>query len=346
MSHRTRLSTSLPNRPLTVAVLGASGAVGQELLLLLQERQFPVGELRLLASSRSAGSTVEWYGQTITVQEVTAEAFTGVDLVLASAGGSVSRQWRDAITAAGAVMVDNSSAFRMETGVPLVVPEVNPDAAFSHKGVIANPNCTTILLTLALAPLAARRAMRRVVVSTYQSASGAGARAMEELKALSQTVLNGGHPNSEVLPYSLAFNLFLHNSPLEDNDYCEEEMKMVNETRKIMELPDLRFTATCVRVPVLRAHSEAVNIEFERPFPVEEARQLLAAAPGVELIEDRAANRFPMPTDVTGRDPVAIGRIRQDISDPNALELWLCGDQIRKGAALNAVQIAELLIQK
>ena len=346
MSHRTRLSTSLPNRPLTVAVLGASGAVGQELLLLLQERQFPVGELRLLASSRSAGSTVEWCGQTITVQEVTAEAFTGVDLVLASAGGSVSRQWRDAITAAGAVMVDNSSAFRMETGVPLVVPEVNPDAAFSHKGVIANPNCTTILLTLALAPLAARRAMRRVVVSTYQSASGAGARAMEELKTLSQTVLNGGHPHSEVLPYSLAFNLFLHNSPLEDNDYCEEEMKMVNETRKIMELPDLRFTATCVRVPVLRAHSEAVNIEFERPFPVEEARQLLAAAPGVELIEDRAANRFPMPTDVTGRDPVAIGRIRQDISDPNALELWLCGDQIRKGAALNAVQIAELLIQK
>ena len=346
MSHRTRLSTSLPNRPLTVAVLGASGAVGQELLLLLQERQFPVGELRLLASSRSAGSTVEWCGQTITVQEVTAEAFTGVDLVLASAGGSVSRQWRDAITAAGAVMVDNSSAFRMETGVPLVVPEVNPDAAFSHKGVIANPNCTTILLTLALAPLAARRAMRRVVVSTYQSASGAGARAMEELKTLSQTVLNGGHPNSEVLPYSLAFNLFLHNSPLEDNDYCEEELKMVNETRKIMELPDLRFTATCVRVPVLRAHSEAVNIEFERPFPVEEARQLLAAAPGVELIEDRAANRFPMPTDVTGRDPVAIGRIRQDIGDPNALELWLCGDQIRKGAALNAVQIAELLIQK
>ena len=346
MSHRSRLSTSLPNRSLTVAVLGASGAVGQELLLLLQERQFPVGELRLLASSRSAGTAHEWCGQTLTVQEVTAEAFTGVDLVLASAGGSVSRQWRDSITAAGAVMVDNSSAFRMEAGVPLVVPEVNPNAAFSHKGVIANPNCTTILLTLALAPLAATRAMRRVVVSTYQSASGAGARAMEELKMLSQTVLNGGNPKSEVLPYSLAFNLFLHNSPLDDNSYCEEEMKMVNETRKIMELPDLRFTATCVRVPVLRAHSEAVNIEFEQPFPVEEARQLLAVAPGVELIEDRAANRFPMPTDVTGRDPVAIGRIRQDISDPNALELWLCGDQIRKGAALNAVQIAELLIQK
>ena len=341
-----RLSSTLPNRPLNVAVLGASGAVGQELLLLLEERRFPVGELKLLASARSAGQTQTWNGRTLTVEEVSAQSFEGVDLVLASAGGSVSKQWREAITAAGAVMVDNSSAFRMEEGVPLVVPEVNPDAAFAHKGVIANPNCTTILLTLALAPLAAKRAMRRVVVSTYQSASGAGARAMEELKNLSQTVLDGGTPKGEVLPYSLAFNLFLHNSPLQANSYCEEEMKMVNETRKIMGLPDLRFTATCVRVPVLRAHSEAVNIEFESPFPVDEARELLAAAPGVELIDDPAANRFPMPTDVTGRDPVAIGRIRQDISDANALELWLCGDQIRKGAALNAVQIAELLIQK
>ena len=340
------MTSSLPSRPLNVAVLGSSGAVGQELLLLLQERNFPVGELKLLASARSAGQTQIWNGRSLTVEEVKAESFQGVDLVLASAGGSVSKHWRDAITQAGAVMVDNSSAFRMEDGVPLVVPEVNPAAAFEHRGVIANPNCTTILLTLALAPLAAKRPMRRVVVSTYQSASGAGARAMEELKNLSQTVLDGGTPQGEVLPYSLAFNLFLHNSPLQENSYCEEEMKMVNETRKIMGLPDLRFTATCVRVPVLRAHSEAVNVEFEQPFPVEEARQLLAQAPGVELIEDPVANRFPMPTDVTGRDPVAVGRIRQDISDPNALELWLCGDQIRKGAALNAVQIAELLIQK
>ena len=338
------MTATLPNRPLNVAVLGASGAVGQELLLLLEERQFPVGKLKLLASARSAGQQHIWNGRHLVVEEVTAEAFQGVDLVLASAGGSVSRQWREAIIRAGAVMVDNSSAFRMEAGVPLVVPEVNPQAAHGHQGVIANPNCTTILLTLALAPLAAKRALRRVLVSTYQSASGAGARAMDELKDLSRVVLDGGIPSSEVLPYSLAFNLFLHNSPLQDNSYCEEEMKMVNETRKIMDLPDLRFSATCVRVPVLRAHSEAVNIEFEQPFPVDEARQLLAAAPGVELIEDQAANRFPMPTDVTGRDPVAIGRIRQDISDPNALELWLCGDQIRKGAALNAVQIAELLI--
>ena len=338
------MSSSFPARPLNVAVLGASGAVGQELLLLLEERNFPVADLKLLSSARSAGTTQQWNGRTITLEEVSAAAFDGVDLVLASAGGSVSRKWRDAITAAGAVMVDNSSAFRMEEGVPLVVPEVNPDAALAHNGVIANPNCTTILLTLALAPLAAKRPMRRVVVSTYQSASGAGARAMEELKTLSQTVLDGGTPQGEVLPYSLAFNLFLHNSPLQANSYCEEEMKMVNETRKIMDLPDLRFTATCVRVPVLRAHSEAVNIEFEQPFPVEEARALLSAAPGVELIEDPATNRFPMPIDVTGRDPVAVGRIRQDISDPNALELWLCGDQIRKGAALNAVQIAELLL--
>ena len=337
---------SLPDRPLNVAVLGASGAVGQELLILLEERGFPVAELRLLASARSAGQTQIWNGRSLTVQAVDADSFEGIDLVLASAGGSISRQWREAITAAGAVMVDNSSAFRMEEGVPLVVPEVNPDAAFLHQGVIANPNCTTILLTLALAPLAAHQPMRRVLVSTYQSASGAGARAMEELKTLSQTVLDGGTPTSEVLPHSLAFNLFLHNSPLQENSYCEEEMKMVNETRKIMGLPDLRFTATCVRVPVLRAHSEAVNVEFEQPFPVDEARQLLSQAAGVELIEDPAANRFPMPTDVTGRDPVAVGRIRQDISNPNSLELWLCGDQIRKGAALNAVQIAELLIQK
>ncbi|KGG27023.1 MULTISPECIES: aspartate-semialdehyde dehydrogenase [unclassified Prochlorococcus] len=334
----------LPDRPLTVAVLGASGAVGQELLQLLQERSFPISELRLLASARSAGHVQPWNGSSLVVQEVSEAAFEGVDLVLASAGGSVSRQWRQVINSAGALMIDNSSAFRMDTDVPLVVPEVNPEAVAEHQGVIANPNCTTILLTLVLAPLAARRALRRVVVSTYQSASGAGARAMEELKQLSQVVLAGDTPCSEVLPHSLAFNLFLHNSPLMANSYCEEEMKMVNETRKIMGLPDLRFTATCVRVPVLRAHSEAVNIEFEEPFPVEEARQLLKAAAGLELIEDFEQNRFPMPTDVTDRDPVAVGRIRQDISDPNALELWLCGDQIRKGAALNAIQIAELLL--
>jgi aspartate-semialdehyde dehydrogenase len=324
-------------------VLGATGAVGQELLTLLKERGFPVAELLPLASPRSAGQKIAWQGESLTVQPVQQGCFTGVDLVLASAGGSVSRAWAPEAVAAGAVVIDNSSAFRLDPDVPLVVPEVNPEAAFRHRGVIANPNCTTILLTVALAPLAARRPIRRVVISTYQSASGAGARAMEELRQLSRTVLDGGEPVSSVLPHSLAFNLFLHNSPLEPSGYCEEELKMLNETRKIMELPDLRLSATCVRVPVLRAHSEAVNIEFSEPFPVEEARALLAVAPGVELIEDFGANRFPMPTDVTGRDPVAVGRIRQDLSEPNALELWLCGDQIRKGAALNAIQIAELL---
>ena len=334
---------SLPERPLRVAVLGATGAVGQELLQLLSERAFPVAELKLLASPRSAGQTIAWQGESLQVEPVEEGCFAGIDLVLASAGGSVSRHWGPRAIESGAVVIDNSSAFRMDPQVPLVVPEVNPEDAFGHRGLIANPNCTTILLTLVLAPLAARRAIRRVVVSTYQSASGAGARAMEELRQLSQVVLNGGTPASEVLPHSLAFNLFLHNSPLQASGYCEEELKMLHETRKIMGLPELRLSATCVRVPVLRAHSEAVNIEFEQPLDPGEARALLAEAAGVELIDDWQAQRFPMPTDVTGRDPVAVGRIRQDLSEPRALELWLCGDQIRKGAALNAIQIAELL---
>lgn len=329
--------------PQTVAILGATGAVGQELLALLKERAFPIKELRLLASPRSAGALLPWQGKNLEVQPVSAAALQGVDLLLASAGGSVSRQWAPVAVEQGAVVIDNSSAFRLDPEVPLVVPEVNPQAALQHKGIIANPNCTTILLSLVLAPLAARRPLKRVIVSTYQSASGAGARAMEELRELSSTVLAGGEPVSEVLPYSLAFNLFLHNSALQANGYCEEELKMLNETRKIMGLSNLCLSATCVRVPVLRAHSEAVNLEFEQPFPVQEARELLATAPGLELIEDFAANRFPMPSDVTGRDAVAVGRIRQDLSNPNALELWLCGDQIRKGAALNAIQIAELL---
>ena len=340
-----RSSPALPNRPLKVAILGATGAVGQELLELLGERSFPVAELVVLASPRSAGQSLTWQGRQHRIQPVSAAAFHGVDVVLASAGGSVSREWGPAAVAAGAVVIDNSSAFRLDPDVPLVVPEVNPEAALHHQGIIANPNCTTILLTLALAPLHRRRPIRRVVVSTYQSASGAGARAMEELRVLSRTVLEGGEPTSTVLPHSLAFNLFLHNSALQANGYCEEELKMVNETRKIMAAPELMLSATCVRVPVLRAHSEAVNIEFQEPFPVAEARELLADAPGVELLENFELNRFPMPTDVTGKDPVAVGRIRQDLSHPNALELWLCGDQIRKGAALNAIQIAELLVR-
>jgi len=341
---RSGVSRTLPSRPLRVGVLGATGAVGEEILHLLRERQFPVRELRLLASPRSAGQEVMWGEELLRVRAVEPTSFEGLDLVLASAGGTVSKRWAPQAVASGAVVIDNSSAYRMDPQVPLVVPEVNPEAAFTHQGIIANPNCTTILLCLVLAPLEARSRIRRVVVSTYQSASGAGARAMEELRRLSRAVLEGETPQSEVLPYSLAFNLFLHNSPLEANGYCEEELKMVRETRKIMGRPDLLLSATCVRVPVLRAHSEAVNIEFEAPFAADEARGLLARAQGVAVLEDFGSNRFPMPIDVTGRDLVAVGRIRQDLSHPQALELWLCGDQIRKGAALNAIQIAELLM--
>ena len=320
--------------------------MGKELLALLEERSFPIEKLILLASHRSAGEIQSFCGTQLKVEETTKGSFKNVDLILASAGSSISNQWKDAIKSSGALMIDNSSAFRMDEDVPLIVPEVNPDDAFKHKGIIANPNCTTILLALVLGPLTRHIPIKRIVVSTYQSASGAGAKAMEELEKLSQQVLDGLNPRSTVLPYSLAFNLFLHNSPLQSNNYCEEEMKMVNETRKILSQPELSLTATCVRVPVLRAHSEAVNIEFTKPFPIKEAYEILESASGVEILEDFENNRFPMPLDVTGRDPISVGRIRQDISNPNALELWLCGDQIRKGAALNAVQIAELLLPK
>jgi aspartate-semialdehyde dehydrogenase len=329
-----------------VAILGATGAVGTELLTLLEERHFPLSQLKLLASPRSAGKTLKFQGADLPIEEVSAEAFAGMDFVLASAGGSTSKQWAETIVQSGAVMIDNSSAFRMDPTVPLVVPEVNPAAAQAHVGIIANPNCTTILMCLALQPLHQIQPIRRVVVSTYQSASGAGARAMEEVKQQAQAILNGEPPTTESFPYPLAFNLFPHNTKINDQGYCEEEMKMVNETRKIMGVPDLRLTATCVRVPVLRAHAESINIEFDQPFDVAVARNAIAKAPGVELVEDWENNYFPMPIDASGKDDVLVGRIRRDISHPNGLELWLCGDQIRKGAALNAVQIAELLAAK
>jgi len=245
-----------------------------------------------------------------------------------------------------ALLIDNSSAFRLDKNVPLIVPEVNASEVLNHDGVIANPNCTTILLTLVLAPLNKLSTIQRVIVSTYQSVSGAGQLAMEELKLLTEQYLQGNPQKSEVLPYSLAFNLFLHNSPMLSNNYCEEEMKMVNETRKILNITDLKLSATCVRVPVLRAHSESINIEFAGVVDLKDALKELKKSPGIEIIEDYQNNRFPMPNDVMGRDNVAVGRLRTDISQPNGLELWLCGDQIRKGAALNAVQIAELLIPK
>ena len=329
-----------------VAILGATGAVGTELLELLDSRQFPLGDLKLLASARSAGKTLEFQGSKLKVEAVTEDSFKDVDLLLASAGGSTSKQWIPLAVSSGAVAIDNSSAFRMDPEVPLVVPEVNPEAAATHKGIIANPNCTTILMAVAVWPLHKLQPIRRLIAATYQSASGAGARAMEEVKTQTKAILQGETPKTEAFPYPLAFNLFPHNSPLNDRGYCQEEMKMVNETRKIFGESELRISATCVRVPVLRAHSETINLEFNEPFSVSKAREILRNAPGVRLVEDWQANYFPMPIDATGRDEVLVGRIRQDISHSCGLELWLSGDQIRKGAALNAMQIAELLVEK
>ncbi|WP_353929102.1 aspartate-semialdehyde dehydrogenase [Okeanomitos corallinicola TIOX110] len=329
-----------------VAILGATGAVGTELLELLASRNFPIADLKLLASERSAGKTLNFKGENLVIESVSDRSFENVDIVLASAGGGTSKTWASVAVEKGAVVIDNSSAFRMNPDVPLIVPEVNPEAAATHKGIIANPNCTTILMTLAVWPLHQVKPVKRIIAATYQSASGAGAKAMEEVKIQTAAILQGQQPVAEVLPYPLAFNLFPHNSPLTDVGYCEEELKMVNETRKIFGDQDIRITATCVRVPVLRAHSEAINLEFETPFNPDEARAILSNAPGVKLVEDWQRNYFPMPIDASGKDEVLVGRIRQDISHACGLELWLCGDQIRKGAALNAVQIAELLVEK
>jgi aspartate-semialdehyde dehydrogenase len=334
------------NKSYRVAILGATGAVGTELLELLESRDFPIASLKLLASERSAGKSLKFKGENIVIEAVSDRSFENIDIVLASAGGGTSKTWAKVAVEKGAVVIDNSSAFRMNPDVPLVVPEVNPGAAANHKGIIANPNCTTILMTLAVWPLHQIKPVKRIIAATYQSASGAGAKAMEEVKAQTTAILQGQQPVAEVLPYPLAFNLFPHNSPLTDLGYCEEELKMVNETRKIFDNQEIAITATCVRVPVLRAHSEAINLEFETPFSPDEARAILGNAPGVKLIEDWQKNYFPMPIDASGKDEVLVGRIRQDISHPCALELWLCGDQIRKGAALNAVQIAELLVEK
>lgn len=327
-----------------VAVLGATGAVGAELLSLLDTRNFPIADLKLLASPRSAGKIVAFKGEALPIEVVSESAFQNIDIVLASAGAEQSKTWAPVAVGQGCVVIDNSSAFRQDPLVPLVVPEVNRYALQEHRGIIANPNCTTILLSVVVYPLHRVIPIDRLVIATYQSASGAGARAMAELENQAREILEGKAPVTEVFDYPLAFNLFLHNSPMNDQGYCAEEMKMVRETRKIFACPDLRLTATCVRVPVLRAHSEAVNIEFRSPFPVKTAIEVLKQSPGVTLVEDFRANYFPMPIDASGKDDVLVGRIRADLSHPNALELWLCGDQIRKGAALNAIQIAESMI--
>ena len=323
--------------------MGATGAVGVELMQLLEERNFPLNSLKLLASSRSAGKKMPFRGKELTVEELTHDSFEGIDLVLASAGGSLSKEFAPSAVKAGAVVVDNTSHFRMTEGVPLVVPEVNPEAIKDHKGIIANPNCSTIIMVLPLFPLHKAFGIKRVVVSTYQAASGAGAQAMKELHEETQAVLNDEEYNNTVINQPYAFNLFPHNSPMLDNGYVEEEMKMVNETKKIFCDPDFKVSATCIRVPILRAHSESINIEFEKPFTLEEAYELLKNTPGVEVYEDRANNLWATPLMSSGKDPVYVGRLRRDLSCENGLEMWVVGDQVRKGAALNAIQISEKL---
>ena len=329
-----------------VAVVGATGAVGQEFIRVLEQRRFPYEKITFLASARSAGKPLTFNGKTFTVQELTERSFEGVDIALFSAGGSISKQFAPIAAKAGAVVVDNSSAFRMDPEVPLVVPEVNPEDAFQHKGIIANPNCSTIIMNVPVWPLHKQLGpIERIVVSTYQAASGAGYQAMCELEEQAREVLAGRPVTPKVLPHQIAFNLFCHNSKVGENGYNEEEMKMVKETRKIFHAPDIQVTATCVRVPVLRAHSESINLTFSRPVTEQQVREVLASAPGVRVVDDRERNYFPMPLDASGGDDVLVGRIRQDISQPDGrgIELFVSGDQLRKGAALNAVQIAELL---
>ncbi len=330
-----------------VAIAGATGAVGIEMIRTLERRDFPVGDLRLLASERSVGKKLAYRDRDIAVQLLDADAFGGIDIALFSAGASRSREFAAAAVRAGAVVVDNSSAFRLDPDVPLIVPEVNPDDAKSHRGIIANPNCSTAIMLVAVYPLHRINPVRRAVVSTYQSASGAGAQAMAELEDQSRQVLAGDENVSpSALAQRIAFNLFPHVDAFLDNGYTKEEMKFVNEARKIMHAPELRISATCVRVPVYRAHSEAINLEFEQPITPDEARAAIAAAPGVQVVDDPGQNRYPMPIDASGLDDVLVGRIRQDCSrdDGRGLELFVSGDQLLKGAALNAVQIAELLV--
>lgn len=330
-----------------VAIVGVSGAVGQEFLRVLDEQNFPVDELLLFGSERSAGRTYSFRGKDYTVQLLRDEPedFRGVDFAFVSAGASVSKKYADVITKHGAVMIDNSSAFRMDADVPLVVPEVNGEDAFNApRGVIANPNCTTAIMVVALKPINDISPIKRVHVATYQAASGAGATGMDELVKQSEEIVEGKEPTVQKFAYQLAYNLIPHIDVFLDNDYTKEEMKMYNETRKIMHAPELSVSATCVRVPVVRAHSEAVWVETERPVSVEEARAAFAKAEGLVVIDEPAEKKYPMPLFAAGTDPVFLGRLRKDVANPNGLTFWLVGDQIKKGAALNAVQIAQYMI--
>ncbi|MCX6378165.1 MAG: aspartate-semialdehyde dehydrogenase [Armatimonadetes bacterium] len=326
-----------------VAIAGATGAVGTEFLRLLESREFPLASLRLLASERSVGRTLYFRGRPYTVELMTKDSFEGVDIAFFSAGGSRSKEFAHVAADAGALVIDNSSAFRMDAKVPLVVPEINPEDIASHNGIIANPNCSTIILLMALEPLRRLAPVRRVVVSTYQAASGAGASAMQELIDQSNDMLKERPILPRVFPHPIAFNLFSHNTKIDETGYNEEERKMIHESRKILHEPNLKISATCIRVPILRAHSESINIEFEegkRPT-LEEIRKSLSNFPGVRVVDDRERNYFPMPLDASGQDEVLVGRIRYDVSNDDAVDLFVCGDQILKGAALNGVQIAE-----
>ena len=326
-----------------VAIVGATGAVGQELLTLLHERSFPVTRLRAYASPRSAGLRVPFGPSEVVVEALPEDGDLDADVAFSSAGGALSKAHARAWAAHGAVVIDNTSAWRMDPDTPLVVPEVNAAAAREHRGVVANPNCSTIIALMALAPLHRAFGLRRATVATYQAVSGAGAKGIDELTRLTRAALDGRDEAPAAFDHDIAFNLFSHDSEIGEDGYNVEERKLTLESRKILAVPDLRISATCVRVPVYRAHSEAIHAEFAGPVDPNAAREVLAAAPGVRIVDDRAANRFPMPREASGQDDVLVGRIRADASLPGGIALFAAGDQIRKGAALNAVQIAETL---
>lgn len=331
-----------------VAVVGAKGAVGHEIITLLEKRKFPVGEFRPFGSARSAGQKVSFNGKEYSIQELKAQPgeFKGIDIILSSPGASVSKQFAPHAVKDGALIIDNTSAFRMNPDVPLVVPEINGEDIFKHKGIIANPNCSAIIMLMAVAPLHRKNRIRRVLCSTYQAVSGAGAVAMEELKNQTREILEGKVPTKNVFPHQIAFNLFSHNAAVEEGGYNGEELKMIQESHKILHDDSIKIVTTCIRVPVLRAHTEVLYLEFEKPMTPEEAKDILKNFPGVDIQDDSKANHFPMPIEASHRENVMVGRIRKDLSSENGLALMVAGDQLWKGAALNAVQIAEKFAAK
>jgi aspartate-semialdehyde dehydrogenase len=340
------VETNVKSNP-TVAIAGVTGAVGAELIATLERRKFPVGKLKALASARSAGKTFEFRATRVVVEELTERSFEGVDIALFSAGGSIAKKFAPAAVKSGATVVDNSSAFRMDPNVPLVIPEINAQRIREHNGIIANPNCSAITALVPLWPIHSKNRIKRVILSTYQAASGAGAAAMQELLDSTRAYLDGKPFEQKVLPHSYAFNLFNHNTAIDPaTGYNDEEIKVIHETRKIFEDDRIAIGVTCVRVPVLRAHSEAITFECEKPINEDEARAILRDAPGVRIVDDRVKNYFPMPSDASGQDDVLVGRIRQDLSDPSghSISMFVAADQLLKGAALNAIQIAERLL--